>query len=95
MSIDNTTVRNIARLARIKVEEKDLEAWGKDLEKILKWIEQLNAVQTAGVTPMFSVNKESMPHRKDVITEGNCVKDILSNAPKTEFDMFVVPKVVE
>ena len=95
MSVDRDTVRRIAQLARIRVEEEALEPLAKELSAILDWIEQLNEVDTEGVRPMTSVEAMEMKKREDEVTDGFCVEDILANAPKREGNFFVVPKVVE
>ncbi len=95
MSVDRDTVRRIATLARIRVEEDELEPLSRELSSILDWIEQLNEVDTADVPPMTSVEDMPMKKREDVVTDGFCVEDALANAPEREGDFFAVPKVVE
>ena len=95
MSVDKDTVRRIARLARIRVQEEELQPLAQELSSILEWIGQLNEVDTEGVEPMTSVEDMPMKKRPDEVTDGNCVEDILANAPKREGNFFVVPKVVE
>jgi aspartyl-tRNA(Asn)/glutamyl-tRNA(Gln) amidotransferase subunit C len=96
MSVDRDTVRHIARLARIRVDESELEPLARELSAILQWVEQLSEVDTSDVPPMTSV-EDDMPMKKraDEVTEGFCPEDILANAPKREGNFFVVPKVVE
>lgn len=96
MKIDATTVQKIAKLARLQIKGEKAEAMEKDLSQILTWVEQLNEVNTNAVEPMFAVNLEEMPQREDIITDGGYVNDIVqANAPEAEFNMFVVPKVIE
>ncbi len=95
MSIDASTVRRVARLARIAVPEARLEPMAQELSGILAWIEQLNEVDTEGVTPMTSCVAISLPLRDDVVTDGDKRDAVLSNAPKSVGGFFVVPKVVE
>jgi aspartyl-tRNA(Asn)/glutamyl-tRNA(Gln) amidotransferase subunit C len=95
MSIDAATVRKVARLARIAESEERLEPLAKELSGILSWIEQLNEVDTDGVEPMTSAVHTPLPMREDVVTEGGDPAKVLSNAPKTVNNFFVVPKVVE
>jgi aspartyl-tRNA(Asn)/glutamyl-tRNA(Gln) amidotransferase subunit C len=95
MSIDQNTVRRIARLARIRVEASDLPRLEGELNSILKWIEMLNEVDTRDVEPMTSVVKMSMKMRDDVVTEGHDPAAVTGNAPSVEDDFYVVPKVVE
>ncbi len=95
MSIDAATVRKVAHLARIRVEEAKLEPMAAELSGILTWIEQLNEVDTDGVEPMASTEAVSLPMREDVVTDGGDPAKVLANAPRSDRNFFVVPKVVE
>lgn len=95
MAIDAATVRKVAHLARIKTPEDRLEPLAQELNGILAWIEQLNEVDVAGVEPMTSNVAQPLRLRDDVVTDGNKVADVLSNAPSSAEGFFVVPKVVE
>ncbi|MGB6085389.1 Asp-tRNA(Asn)/Glu-tRNA(Gln) amidotransferase subunit GatC [Parvibaculum sp.] len=95
MSVDQKTVRHIARLARIAVRDDELEALAKEISGILDWVEQLNEVDVTGVEPMTSAVAISMKMRDDVVTEPNLQKEVTQNAPGAEDGFFVVPKVVE
>lgn len=95
MAIDNETVKRIAFLSRLKVEDEKLEETKEEFNKILSWIEQLNEVSTENVDPLVSVNEDNLRCREDVVNDGSKQAEILANAPKSEFGYFVVPKVVE
>jgi aspartyl-tRNA(Asn)/glutamyl-tRNA(Gln) amidotransferase subunit C len=95
MSIDAATVKKVARLARIRVEEARLEPLAAELSGILTWIEQLNEVDIEGVAPLASTEAVSLPMRDDVVADGGDPAKVLANAPKSDRDFFVVPKVVE
>lgn len=95
MAIDNETVRKIAFLSRLKVEDDKLDATKDEFNKILNWVEQLKEVNTDGVEPLISVNDSNLILRRDEVTEGNQADEILKNAPQAEYEYFVVPKVVE
>ena len=95
MSLDEKTVARIARLARIAVPEDELQPLADELSHILKWIEQLNEVDTDGVPPMTSVAAMKLAWREDRVTDGGRPEDILANAPERQDGYFVVPKVVE
>jgi aspartyl-tRNA(Asn)/glutamyl-tRNA(Gln) amidotransferase subunit C len=95
MSVDHATVRRVARLARIKVDEEDIPRLGDELNAILQFVEQLNEVDVNKVEPMTSTVAMDMRKRKDVVTDGHYPKDITKNAPASEDDFFMVPKVVE
>ena len=95
MAIDAATVKKVARLARIRVADAELEPLAGELSTILAWIEQLGEVDTDGVAPMASTEAVSLPLRDDVVTDGGDPAVILANAPKADRNFFVVPKVVE
>ena len=95
MALDEATVRNIAKLARIKVPESDISSLAEELSNILNWIEQLNEVDTENVVPMTSVTNAIMSRRSDKITDGDYPDKILANAPDSEGAFYTVPKVVE
>lgn len=99
MSIDKDTVRKVANLARIDLPEERLEPMANELSGILDWIEQLNEVDVDGVEAMASTVEVALPMRDDVLadgpTGGHQPEKVVANAPKTEDNFFVVPKVVE
>lgn len=95
MALDKDKVAHIARLARIRVEDKDLATIGKELDQILSWIEQLNEVDTANVEPMTSVASLKLKRRADQVTDGGYPEKIVANAPASAHGYFTVPKVVE
>lgn len=99
MSLDKATVARIATLARIKVADRDLDKMVGELQRILNWVEQLNAVDTSGVEPMTSAVEVTLPKREDKISDGNCATQIVANAADPvvvgEGAFFSVPKVVE
>jgi len=95
MSVDADTVRRIAHLARIAVAEDEIEHLKGELNAILAWVEQLGEVEVAGVEPMTSVTPMKMKMRADEVTDGGIPEDIVKNAPASEDNFFLVPKVVE
>ncbi|GBR19668.1 glutamyl-tRNA amidotransferase subunit C [Komagataeibacter nataicola NRIC 0616] len=95
MSLDPATVRRIARLARIGIDESDVPALQGELNGILGWVEQLNEVDVEGVTPMVGTGHAALRTRPDVVTDGNCRDAVLSNAPDGVGPFYTVPKVVE
>ena len=95
MAIDADTVRKVAMLARIRVDEARLEPLAAELSGILGWIEQLREVDTDGVEPMTSAVAVALPMRDDVVSEGGEANSVLANAPKARNGFFVAPKVVE
>lgn len=95
MSVDSATVKRVARLARLKVKDEDVPRLAGELNSILAFVEQLNEVDVSNVEPMTSVVNQAMKMRDDVVTDGGYPKDVTRNAPASEDDFFMVPKVVE
>jgi aspartyl-tRNA(Asn)/glutamyl-tRNA(Gln) amidotransferase subunit C len=95
MSVDSATVRRVARLARLKVDENDVPRLAGELNAILAFVEQLNEVNVDGVEPLTSVVEAQMRMRDDVVTDGGYAADVTKNAPASEDEFFMVPKVVE
>ena len=95
MSVDSRTVRRIARLARIALDGREAVAMETELNALLSWVEQLSEVNVDGVAPMTSVVAQKLKMRADVVTDGGRAADVLRNAPLSEEEFFVVPKVVE
>lgn len=95
MKVDQATVRHIARLARLKVSDDEAKNLEQELTSILDWIEQLNEVDTDNVEPMTSSVEMTMKQRDDEVTKGGHPDQIVKNAPSSEDNFFMVPKVVE
>ena len=95
MAVDRATVAQIAKLARIRVPEQDLDALAGELSNILTWIEQLSELGTKGVAPMTSVVAVELPRRADAVTDGGYLDKVIENAPEAAHGFFAVPKVIE
>jgi aspartyl-tRNA(Asn)/glutamyl-tRNA(Gln) amidotransferase subunit C len=95
MSVDADTVRRIAHLARIAIADSEVAHLQDELNAILAWVEQLQGVDITGVEPMTSVTPMTMKMRKDEVTDGGIPDDIVKNAPQSDDNFFLVPKVVE
>lgn len=95
MQVDEATVRRIARLARIKITDTEATSLQKELSGILDWVKQLDEVDTKSVEPMTRVVAQDLERRADEVTEGEIADIVVANAPISEDNFFVVPKVVE
>lgn len=95
MSLDPATVRRIARLARIRVTDAEVNALQTELTGILDWIAELNEVNIEGVEPMTGPVQMALRLREDAVTDGGIREAVLSNAPDRAGAFFAVPKVVE
>lgn len=95
MSLDPATVRRIARLARIRVEDDAIPRLQGELNAILGWIETLSEVDVAGVAPLTGGAQIALRLRADAVTDGRMEEAVLANAPERVGAFFTVPKVVE
>ena len=95
MPLDRDDVRKIAFLARIKIEDPELEPLADELNSIIGWVEQLGEVNTDGIQPMTSVAEMLTPQRPDQVTDGNVTEKVLANAPDRVKNFYAVPKVLD
>ena len=95
MSLDAATVRRIARLARIRVDDVEVERLAGELGAIIGWVEQLGEIDVDGIEPLTGPVQAALRMRDDTVTEGDRLDDVLRNAPEHAGAFFAVPKVVE
>jgi len=100
MSVTREQVAKIASLARINVDEADLDHMVPEFNNILAWVEQLGEVDTSSIEPMTAVIPQKLRLRDDGVdadplTGGGKRDDVLANAPVAEHGFFGVPKVIE
>jgi len=93
--MDIDTVKKVARLARLELDEGELEAARVKLSSIMTFVEQLSEVDTDNVEPLANVVDIKLRLRADEVTDGGIQSDVLANAPEALEGFFVVPKVVE
>jgi aspartyl-tRNA(Asn)/glutamyl-tRNA(Gln) amidotransferase subunit C len=95
MSLDAATIRRIAALARIRVEDAEVATLQTELNSILGWIEQLNEVDVEGIEPLTGAAQMALKMREDVVTDGGYPEKVLANAPERAGNFYAVPKVLE
>ena len=95
MSLDAATVRRIAKLARIRVNDEEVSTLQNELNAILGYVEQLSEVNAEGVEPLSGGAQMALRAREDKLTDGDMAGKILANAPDRIGNFFAVPKVVE
>ena len=95
MSIDNSIVKKISKLSKLKISSDSEDKMAEELNNILNWVESLQEVNTEEIEPLLSVLNEKMPFRDDEVVMDDNQGDILNNAPEKKSGFFVVPKVVE
>lgn len=93
--ISNKDIKKIARLARINVEEPQINEMASKLRGIIDWVEKLDEVNTDDVEPMINANDSRIRMVKDEVKDGDIVSDVLSNSKLKKYQYFAVPKVIE
>lgn len=93
--MDIATVKKVATLARLEMNEAELEAVRVKLGSIMKFVEQLGEVNTDNIEPLSNVVDIKLRLRDDVVNDGGQQTKVLANAPEAMEGFFVVPKVVE
>lgn len=94
MKISPEEAAKVVKLARLRLDDDKLEAFAGQMDNILEYMETLGEVPTEGVEPLYSPVGHETPMRQDV-AQKSCSRDnILANAPRTDGQFFVVPKIV-
>ena len=95
MSLDNNKVKEIAYLARLSIENSELEQSTKELNNILSLMDQLGEIDTGNAEPMAHPLEMSQRLRDDQVTEDDLSEEFQEIAPKTGNNHFLVPTVIE
>jgi aspartyl-tRNA(Asn)/glutamyl-tRNA(Gln) amidotransferase subunit C len=95
MSIDKDTLKHISKLAKISLDDKNVDDLSKDLSSIIKFIEKLNEINTEKTVPLTSIIDASLKSREDEVKHEKIRDQILKNSPEKNEEFFVVPKVIE
>jgi len=95
MSLDNKKVKEIAYLARLNIEDSEIEQSTAELNNILKLMDTLGEIDTGDAQPMAHPLKMSQRLREDNVTEEDLSEEFQAIAPKTGKGHFLVPTVIE
>ncbi|GAA6137175.1 Asp-tRNA(Asn)/Glu-tRNA(Gln) amidotransferase subunit GatC [Arenicella sp. 4NH20-0111] len=95
MALDNKTVQDIARLARLNVSDKEIEKYRGEISNILDLVAQMEAVDTDGIAPMTHPFDATLRMRADEVTEKNNREKFQKIAPSSESGLYLVPKVID
>ena len=93
--MDKKTVTTISYLSRLKIDEEKEEKITNDLENIIKFVDQLNDIDTSDIKPLTNPLEKTAKTRDDIVTADNLKKELLEIAPSSNEDYFLVPRVVE
>ena len=94
MKIDNTVVAKLADLAKLEFDESSKDEIIGDLNRILTFIEKLEELNTENIEPLKYITEEINMTREDVSKQELTKAEALKNAPKSDSDYFIVPKVL-
>lgn len=94
MAVTLKDVEHIAALARLSFSDAEKERLTHELNDILKYVEQLNTLDTANVEPLSQVVEASNVFRTDAVRPGVTREEALRNAPARTEEFFRVPKVI-
>lgn len=95
MSIDAKVVHDVAQLARLEVDPSEAPRFVEELQKILAYVEQLQALDVSGIEPTSQVGEGGKaPLREDVVLPCEIHEEALEQAPDKDGDHFRVPQVV-
>lgn len=92
---DEAMIDYVAILAQLELSAEEKKTAGKDMDRMLAYIDKMNELDTTGVEPMSHVFPVSNIFREDVVENGDDRENILKNAPKIIKGAFQVPKTVE
>lgn len=95
VSLSKEQVQHIALLARLSLDEKDIDDVVEKLSSIVDFVDQLQAAPTDDVVPMAHPMDMSQRLRADAVTEGNERDKFQQNAPSVQDGLYLVPKVLE
>jgi len=95
MGITRKDVEYVARLARLKLSEEEIEKYSQQLAKILEYINKLNELDTSKTLPTYHVLPLTNVFREDRVRPSLAKEEILSNAPESEEGYFKVKKIIE
>ncbi|RTZ71287.1 MAG: Asp-tRNA(Asn)/Glu-tRNA(Gln) amidotransferase GatCAB subunit C [Gammaproteobacteria bacterium] len=95
MTLERDDVEKIAHLARIAVEPEELDVLQRELGGILHLVEQMEKLDTDGITPMAHPLDMPQRLRPDVVTEENHREEYQAVAPLVENGLYLVPRVIE
>lgn len=88
-------IEKIARLARLELSEEEKQKFSNQFESIIKWINELNEVDTTTIEPIFSITGIENNLRKDEEYIFENREQIIKNFPNKEYDFVKVKKVID
>ena len=93
--VSKEEILHIANLARLNLEEDEIEKYRENLQDILNFANVVNNAPVEGLDVTIGANEEKNVFRKDEIKVFEDTKSLLQNAPSQEQNMFKLPKVIQ
>lgn len=94
MDINDALIDKLAHLSRLEFDEEEKREIKKDLEKMLRFIDKLNELDTTGVEPLLHMSENENIYREDKVSGSISKADVFKNAPTHDEQFFKVPKVI-
>lgn len=94
MKLSREEVARVAKLARLDLSEDKIELFSGQLHDILTYMDKLNEIDTSDIEPMYSPVEHSTVLRKDEVKKEHTRDEVLSNAPDSDGQYFIVPRIV-
>ena len=95
MRLSREDVKHIALLSRLHLSNEEIDLFSNQLSKILDFVEKLNELNTEGIDPKFQIIPPENVLREDVVGLSLSKEKTMLNAPETDCNYFIVPKVVK
>ncbi|MBQ9244924.1 Asp-tRNA(Asn)/Glu-tRNA(Gln) amidotransferase subunit GatC [bacterium] len=93
MMISTDDVKHVAKLARLELTDDEINKYSKQLGDILKYVEQMNEIDTTGIEPMPHAIPVYNVMREDIVKYEQTKQELMANAPYEEDGFFRVPKI--
>ncbi len=94
MQITDNEILHIAKLARLKLADNEIQSYKKNLQEIIDFTETINKIDTNNIGETIGVNENYNVFRKDEIKQESNKEELLANAPSQDEGMFRIPKVI-
>jgi aspartyl-tRNA(Asn)/glutamyl-tRNA(Gln) amidotransferase subunit C len=95
MNIDNKLINRLAKLSNLEIDESKKESLAKELNEIVGFVENLNEIDVSNIEANFTTLEGGTPFREDIPQNNEeFSKAVLKNAPKSEENCFIVPKII-
>lgn len=95
MDINDKLIDKLGQLSRLRFDGQDREAIGRDLKRIIAFVDKLNELDTQNVDPLIYMTDEPLQLRPDQVVDEVAQQEALKNAPSHDSDYFKLPKVLD